>query len=234
MTDANDADGSSFLDWFKETDADGDNRLVTIAVRLGVAVLVGAWIAWVHRKAMRRGRGEADPLTTTVVLLTVLVAMTAKVIDKNLARAFTLGGALTIIRFRTLIQDARDTSFVIFAVVAGMTIGIGNWPVCVIGVPLVSIVVLAMARGLGGGAATPIGERLLVRLGLGRDATTLFDATFKKHLVSSRLTRTTTARAGAAIELVYEVRRRAEADSVALVRELNELEGVQHVELGEE
>ena len=51
------------------------------------------------------------------MLLTILIAMVTMVIGNNMARAFGLVGALSIVRFRTVVEDTRDTAFVIFAVV---------------------------------------------------------------------------------------------------------------------
>ena len=41
------------------------------------------------------------------------------------ARAFSLAGVLAIVRFRTVMEDTRDTVFVVFAVVMGMSAGAG-------------------------------------------------------------------------------------------------------------
>ena len=49
--------------------------------------------------------------------------MVSMVIGNEIARAFSLVGALSIVRFRTVVEDTRDTAFVIFAVVVGMALG---------------------------------------------------------------------------------------------------------------
>jgi hypothetical protein len=73
-------------------------------------------------------RGEQPPghgFIPTLVLLTVLIALVTKVIGNNSARAFSLVGTLALFRFRTVVEDTRDTAFVIFAVVIGMAVGAG-------------------------------------------------------------------------------------------------------------
>ena len=108
--------------------ADGGHELDTgvLSVRLALAAFVGLVIAGVFALSQRRPAREAIPLLTTLVLLTMLVAMTTIVIGDSVARAFGLVGALSIVRFRTVVEDTRDTSFVIFAVVAGMALGAGH------------------------------------------------------------------------------------------------------------
>ena len=60
------------------------------------------------------------------MLLSILIAMVTQVIGDNVARAFSLVGALSIVRFRTVVRDTVDTAFVIFAVAVGMAVGAGH------------------------------------------------------------------------------------------------------------
>src|SRR3954453_9203270 len=109
--------------------------LVLMFVRLVLALLLGLAIAWVYRRA-RGLNGEAESFGVTLVLLTILIAMVTQVIGDNVARAFSLVGALSIVRFRTVVRDTQDTAYVIFAVAIGMAMG-ANHPlaaVCGLGV----------------------------------------------------------------------------------------------------
>jgi uncharacterized membrane protein YhiD involved in acid resistance len=192
-------------------------------------------ISWSYRASTQRPEAEVSRLAKTLVMLTVLVAMTALVVDNSVARAFSLVGALAIVRFRTIVEDTRDTAFVIFAVVAGMCLGVGNWTLCIVGVPLVTLVAVLHGRSAaasGAEAASSI-QQLLVRVGGGRDPEALLSEALRHHVSSYRLTHTTTARQGAALELTFTVTLRADARPIALVQELNGLDGVQHVELSE-
>src|SRR4051794_41880415 len=86
---------------------------------------MGGLIAWIYLRTDTGGdRGTSFP--TTLVLLCVLVAMVTQVIGDNVARAFSLVGALSIVRFRTMVRDTKDTAFVIFSVVVGMAEGTRN------------------------------------------------------------------------------------------------------------
>lgn len=227
---------AEFTDWFEQGDpASPGHSFLRYALRLGAAVLVGLLIAQVYRRSAQRTDAELSRLSKTLVMLTVLVAMTALVVDNSVARAFSLVGALAIVRFRTIVEDARDTAFVVFAVVAGMTLGVGNWPLCAVGVPLVTLVALLYGRRSATGGAAPASrvQQLLVRVGGGGDPEARLAAVFARHASSHRITRSTTARQGAALELTYGLTLLPAASPVALVQELNALDGVQHVELTE-
>ncbi|MGE5192265.1 MAG: DUF4956 domain-containing protein, partial [Deltaproteobacteria bacterium] len=87
-----------------------------LLIRLILALIFGGAVALVYRFSHGREQGAGVALTTTLVLLSVLIAMVSMVIGNSVARAFSLVGALSIVRFRTVVEDTRDTAFVIFSV----------------------------------------------------------------------------------------------------------------------
>ncbi len=198
-----------------------------LAFRLAAAFLLGCVAAAVYR--VTRGRTESEKsFLATLVLLSVLIAMVTLVIGTNVARAFSLVGALAIVRFRTVVEDTRDTAFVMFAVVVGMAAGAGFFEPALIGLPFVALAALIFRSG-----KVAKGEEhvLSVRVGMGVAPEALLGETFGKHLAEVRLVSATTARQGAALELAYAVKLRRMDGAVALVSALNRVEGVQNVEL---
>ena len=204
-----------------------------VALRLVIAVVAGLAVAGTCVASRRHAPVSVLPLATTLVLLTILVAMTALVIGDSVAKAFSLVGALSIVRFRTVVDDTRDTAFVIYAVVVGMGIGSGQFGVCLIGVPIVSLVAIALTaigtRQLIGGNE----HRLEIRMASGHDPVALLTELFQRELTSCRLTQIVTARQGLSLDLRYNVRLKEPADPLALVNALQHVEGVQTVEVRE-
>jgi hypothetical protein len=190
------------------------------------------FVAGVFALTQRRPPGQMLPLVTTLVLLTMLVAMTTIVIGDNAARAFGLVGALSIVRFRTVVEDTRDTSFVIFAVAVGMALGAGYFAVCLIGVPAVAAVALGLSLLAGGRES--IARKLEVRIGSGRDPEPLLAGVLSEHLRGWKLASVVSARQGAAFDLVYHVRLRDASAMLPVVKAIGALEGVQNVELKED
>src|SRR5690349_12928660 len=101
-----------------------------------MSLLLGWLVALIYR---RTHGGEVLPsFYATLVMITVLIAAVTQVIGDNVARAFSLVGALSIVRFRTVVQDTRDIAFVIFAVTVGMATGAGDlwvalWAMAIVG-----------------------------------------------------------------------------------------------------
>jgi uncharacterized membrane protein YhiD involved in acid resistance len=219
-------------DWLRDSlDAGETLPLALICARIGLAMLAGFVVAGVYHLGMGRRSEETPTLPTTLVLLTVVIAVVTLVIGNSVARAFGLVGALSIVRFRTVVEDTRDTAFVIFAVVIGMGVGAGYAFVAAIGIPAVLLAAVVM-RYLGNGASGPSSAAILtVRIGLGHDPDVLLASVFAQHLTDFRQVATTTAKQGAALEVTYRVQQRAGRATFALVAELNRIEGVQGVEL---
>lgn len=205
-----------------------------LVFRLLLASVYGVCVAVVFQLSYGRRKPDRFVLITTLVLLSILVAMVSMVIGESPARAFSLVGALSIVRFRTVVEDTRDTVFVIFAVIVGMAAGTGSIAVPIVGIPIVTIAALALSRaGVVPADQVPPENlsTLSIRLGLGRDPDKTLTEVLQRHLASFRLSGVETAKQGASLDLKYQVELRSVQSMTALVTELNQIEGVQSVEV---
>jgi uncharacterized membrane protein YhiD involved in acid resistance len=218
-------------EWLKESFPNGlDMPLEPLGLRLGASLVLGCAVAGIYHWTRRKTPG-APSLSATLVLLTVLICMVTLVIGNSVARAFSLVGALAIVRFRTVVEDTRDTAFVIFAVGVGMAVGAGFLAVTLVGVPVVAVAAILFRPRKSSDIPAACVRLLTVRIGTGRDPDALLRKVFESHLEHWELTAAITSRQGAAIDFSYVVRLRREGEAVTLVAELNGLEGVQSVEL---
>ncbi|MFO0930260.1 MAG: DUF4956 domain-containing protein [Gemmataceae bacterium] len=198
-----------------------------LMVRLTAAFLLGGMVAVVHR--LTTGRGIGPGFLGTLVMLSVLIGLLTMVIGNSQARAFTLVGALAIVRFRTVVADTRDTAFVIYAVASGMACGTGFPLAALVATPL-----LAAAAWV----FRPVGDRdfagegtLTVRLGVGSAAEDGVQVALQEAVPGYRLGSLATVRGGAALEVVYYLPMPAADRAAALVARLTRIDGVQSVEL---
>ncbi|MBI5388185.1 MAG: DUF4956 domain-containing protein [Verrucomicrobia bacterium] len=200
-----------------------------VLARLLIASVLGAVVAWIYRRT-RQGAGISASFPVTLVLLAILIAMVTQVIGDNIARAFSLVGALSIVRFRTVVRDTQDTAYVIFAVVVGMAVGAQDLWVGLIGIGVVGFAAyLMMARAKVFSAVQPA-SLLSLRVGLDHDLDQLLGATLEAHLQERELMSVATAKQGLSLEVTYETRLRPNGSPDELVKALNRLEGVQRVE----
>lgn len=76
-------------------------------------------------KDTHTGPNYSKTFITSLFIMSVSTSIVMMIIGSNIARAFSLIGALSIIRFRTAVKDPRDTAFLFAGVVAGMGCGTG-------------------------------------------------------------------------------------------------------------
>ena len=79
-----------------------------ILINMLLAFILGLFISYIY-KITHKGLSYSQSFMLTIVFVALIVSMVMMVIGNNLARAFALVGALTIIRFRTVIKDTKDT-----------------------------------------------------------------------------------------------------------------------------
>lgn len=201
-----------------------------VLVRLVTALLLGAMVAQIYR----RGRSEpASTFTATLVLLSVLIAMVTQIIGDNVARAFSLVGALSIVRFRTVVRDTQDTAYVIFAVIVGMAVGAQSLWVAVVGIGVIILAELAVTLLSGWSGASSREYLLTMRTELECDLDGVVRRLLQGSVRRLELRSLGTGRQGSCLEGVYGIRLRDEASLPALVKQFDAAAGVQsvHIEL---
>ncbi len=203
---------------------------LTILLRLITAMALGGLVALIYRRT--RPPAEVAPsFAATLVLLAILIAMVTQVIGDNVARAFSLVGALSIVRFRTVVRDTQDTAYVIFSVAVGMAVGAGHYWVAAAGLGVVAIAARVMKPTGAAALAAAIPIELHVRVGIGHDPRILLAPALDEHTSGRRLMSMATGRQGLAVDVTYRATVRGEDEADALVRVLNRLEGVESVSL---
>lgn len=96
---------------------------INILFSLFCAAVLTVPIALTYMKT-RRKDGYQQSFVQTFVLIAVTVASVMLLIGNNIARAFGLIGAVTIIRFRTKVKDPKDTTFLFLCIAVGMSCGL--------------------------------------------------------------------------------------------------------------
>jgi uncharacterized membrane protein YhiD involved in acid resistance len=113
------------------------------AANLFVALGCGIVIALVYRFTYR-GASYSASFVNSLVLLAIITAVVILVIGNNLARAFGLVGAMSIIRFRTAVRDVQDIVFIFFSLSIGMAAGVGLNSVAIIGTIFICLIIILL------------------------------------------------------------------------------------------
>src|SRR6476659_471005 len=118
---------------------------VHVCWRMALAAVLGWIVSLIYRRT-RKSSDVVASFPTTLVLLCTLIAMVTQVIGVSVARAFSLVGALSIVRFRTVVRDTQDTAYVIFSVAVGMAVGAQAPWVGLIGILVVGCAAFLMRK----------------------------------------------------------------------------------------
>jgi len=97
-----------------------------MVINMVTALVIGVLLSIVYRLT-HKGLSYSQSFTQTIVFVTVVVAIVMMVIGGSLARAFALVGALSIIRFRTVLKDTKDMAYIFGALALGMAAGTSNY-----------------------------------------------------------------------------------------------------------
>ena len=114
-----------------------------ILTNLIIAFFLGFIISLVYKKT-HKGLSYSQSFVLTNIFVCVIVSMVIMVIGNNLARAFALVGALSIIRFRTVVKDTKDTAFIFWSLAAGMASGTGSYFLAISGTAVISMIALVL------------------------------------------------------------------------------------------
>lgn len=202
---------------------------IEIVLNLVLAFVLGIAVSFIYRLT-NRNKAINQSFMLTMVILAMVVALVMMVIGNSIARAFSLVGALSIIRFRTVVKDNRDIAYVFFALAAGMSAGIGNYPIAVFGVGTICVLLLLLDFAQFG--TSPKGVYLLRFQLIPSDTDdTEYLTVMNKLLVSHTRLAVKTVRLGQYVEHVYLIKLKRGTSDQTLISELSAVEGMDRVTL---
>ncbi len=191
-----------------------------------LAVLLGFVITGVYRHT-HKGLSYSQSFSLTILFVTLIVAVVMMVIGSSLARAFALVGALSIIRFRTVVKDTKDTAFVFAALAIGMAAGTSNYFLAV--AASMVIAVLAIATHHFNYAALYKSEfilRFVVERSFGEDR---YMGIIKQYARLAHLLHIEPAADGDLVKMTYDIHMKEDIDPAALTAELDKLDDISEV-----
>jgi hypothetical protein len=121
----------------------GDNSTAPVnwpAMMLGLLLSFGAGqlIAWVYMLT-HSGLSYSRSFVSALILMPVLVCLVMMVLSNNLVTAFGMMAVFAIVRFRNILRDTLDTTYILSSLVIGMATGTQKFGSAVIGCALICI-----------------------------------------------------------------------------------------------
>lgn len=199
--------------------------IINIALSFGLSYIIAVLYKMTHK-----GLSYSQSFTQTLVVFSVVATAAMMVIGSSLARAFGLAGALSIVRFRTVIKDPKDIAYVFWALVIGLACGTHAYPVAIIGTTLVSAIVILLNKINFGSIRK---HDYILRYYQDTETVNNEDVQelLRTYLKSCILLTMNTHEAGKVFEFSYNVHFINESEQNNLLKDLSSLKGISNVYL---
>ncbi|MBM7568566.1 DUF4956 domain-containing protein [Paenibacillus sacheonensis] len=190
------------IDSILTTAAEGQALTFTDALlTIVVSIALGALISWTY---MRTQATYTQNFALTMIVLPAIVAIIILLIGSNIARAFSLAGAFSIIRFRSAPGDPKDIAFVLFTMAAGLACGVGSLDYGILfTIVLCGLMFVLRAMNFGGKRAAQKLLKVTIPENLGYEEA--FDEVFNQFGIAYELRKVRTTELGSLYEVVYAV-----------------------------
>lgn len=152
-----------------------------------------------------QGSRYSQSFVHTIIIMSVVVSIVMIVIGNNVAVAFGLVGAFSIIRFRSAMNDPKDIAFIFFGMASGIACGLGFFVLAVLFTVVLSIFIYSLyVLDYGKKKQDQLIVKITVPENLHFDH--MFDNVFGELLEQYKLMRVETTSLGTMFQLEYDVR----------------------------
>jgi hypothetical protein len=213
----------SIIDFFgKQNNLTWEQILINILFSAFIGVLI-----YFSYYLSHRGTIYSKKFNLSLIVLTVLTGTVMTVIGNNLALSLGMVGALSIVRFRTAIKDARDTMYIFWAIIVGICCGVSDFLVAGIGSAIVFAILLIFG-------SIKNDKRMLLIIRADRDLQEPIQAAvfnmFERRAIM-RVRNTTKNNVEMIYEISSEILRRAELGKHSVCDKIYELGNVEYVNI---
>src|SRR5699024_2294222 len=141
------------------------------------------------------------------------------VIGNNIAVAFGLVGAFSIIRFRSAISDPKDIAFIFFGMAAGIASGLGNYIIAIL-FTVSLVIIIFFLYYINFGKVANVKKRLTLTVPENLHDETIFNNILSKHLSMYALKSIRTSNQGTMIQLEYVIQNKPGVEDKTLMDDL--------------
>lgn len=153
--------------------------LLILLGTFALSVWVGLLYRWTH-KGVNYNQGYVQ----TLVVMWGIIAMIMLIVGSDVAKAFTMMGAFSIIRFRNNMKETRDIGFIFLVMAIGMAMGTKLYLLAALGALVMSAIIYGMYR-FDWFAEKRKGRILTIRIAPKKFEDGLFDEIFEEYWVKA-------------------------------------------------
>lgn len=211
------------------TTASSTISLVGVVLTMLMAFICGGLISFTYRKTSEKGKYSQN-FGLTMIMLPAVVAIIIMLIGSDVARAFSLAGAFSIIRFRSAPGEPKDIAYVLFAMAAGLATGVGAYGYAGIFTLLLCVVMYILYKTKFQTHQNTC-KMLTITIPEDLDFEHALNDIFAKYTTGYELKRIKTASLGSLYQLYYEVELLPDVSTKAFIDDLRCRNGNLNIQL---
>ena len=133
------------VEWFFRSDyTAGPVHISETLLGLLLAFVCGQLMAWVYMTT-HSGLSYSRTFVNSLVVLPVIVALVMMVLSHNIVTVVGLMTVFAIVRFRNVLRDTLDTTYVFSVIVIGLACGTFRYGTAAVGCGLIAAILLYMS-----------------------------------------------------------------------------------------
>jgi len=172
-------------------------------ITMAAALILGGAIALTYKLTQEEDYYRRS-LAVTLCMLPIILAVIILFVGSNIARAFSMAGTLSIIRFRSEPGDAKDIGFIFFAVAVGLSCGVGLYAYGALFTVVLCAALIAIEKTRAF-SAKHVRKHLKITIPESLNYEHAFDDVLNKYTSRHELTKIRTTDLGSLFELDYTV-----------------------------
>jgi len=192
--------------------------LTALLAAIGASLVLGLVISLVYLLT-HKAEGYSGSFVITMIMLPTIISVIILLIGSNVARAFSLAGAFSLIRYRSAPGDPKDIAYIFFSMAVGLACGMGFISYALVFTVILCLVMLLLHyTRFARPKETHMQLTITVPENLNYQG--LFDDVLKKYTDSWKLKRVKTSDFGTLFDIVYNIHLKTDADQKQFIDDL--------------
>lgn len=177
--------------------------LTNTLIILVVSIILGLIISISYMKTSKE-EAVTSGFAITLIMLPAIISIIILLVGNNVARAFSLAGAFSIIRFRSEPKDPKDISYIFFTLAVGLSAGMG-YIVYAILFTIILCLIMFILKFINYAESDKSCLELRITIPENLNYENIFDDILKKYTSSWKFKKIKTKEFGSLFEITYSV-----------------------------